>query len=114
MFFNESQSRIVFLTNHKADIVLSKRICPALQILFVIKNLKGYLVHKSSQNKNILLQAVMKLKTQIKIYQKLVSELGGKYDGAEEFINIRVKELCLEHGILEEEVQIYFYAAYTV
>ena len=58
----------------------------------------------------------MKLKTQIKIYQKLVSELGGKHDGAEDFINSRVKELCLEYGILEEEVRLYifFYAAYTV
>ena len=45
----------------------------------------------------------MKLKTQIKIYQKLVRELGGKYDGVEDFINSRVKELCLEHGMLEEE-----------
>ena len=48
----------------------------------------------------------MKLKTQIKIYQKLVSELGGKYDGAKDFINSRVKELYLEHGILEEEVRL--------
>ena len=47
----------------------------------------------------------MKLKSQVRIYQKLVSELGGKYDGAEEFINNRVKELCSEHGILEEEVR---------
>ena len=51
----------------------------------------------------------MKLKTQIKIYQKLVSELGRKYDGAEDFINTRVKELCLEHGILEEEVCLYLF-----
>ena len=51
----------------------------------------------------------MKLKTQIKIYQKLVSELAGKYNGAEEFINIRVKELCLQHGILEEEVLLYVF-----
>ena len=49
----------------------------------------------------------MKLKTQIKIYQKLVSELNGKYEGAEDFINIRAKELCLEHGILKEEVRSY-------
>ena len=55
-----------------------------------------------------LLPAVTKLKTQIKIYQKLVSELGRKYDGAEDFINIRVKELCLEHGILEE-VRLYIF-----
>ena len=51
----------------------------------------------------------MKLKTQIKIYQKLVSKLGGKYDGVENFINSRVKELCLEHGILEEEVCLYIF-----
>ena len=51
----------------------------------------------------------MKLKTQIKISQKLVIELGGKYDRAEDFINSRVKELCLEHGILEEEVRLYIF-----
>ena len=58
----------------------------------------------------------MKLKTQIKIYQELVSQLGGKFE-AEDFISTRMKELCLEHGILEKEVCfcIYiFYATYTV
>ena len=49
-----------------------------------------------------LLPSVMKLKTQIKIHQKLVCEFGRKYDGAEDFINTGVKEFCLEHGILEE------------
>ena len=53
---------------------------PSLQILFDIKNLKQYLFDKCSQNNNILLPAIMKLQTKIKIYQKLVSELGGKYD----------------------------------
>ena len=38
-----------------------------------------------------------------------MNELSGKYDGTEEFINIRVKELCLEHGILEEEVRLHVY-----
>ena len=38
-----------------------------------------------------------------------MSELGGKYDGAEDFINISVKELCSEHGILEEEVRLYVF-----
>ena len=51
----------------------------------------------------------MKLKTQMKIYQKLVTEFGRRYDGAEEFINNRVKELCSEHGILEEEVRFCMY-----
>ena len=50
----------------------------------------------------------MNLKTQIKIYQKLVSELGGKFEGAEDFVKRREKELCSEHGILAE------YATYTV
>ena len=50
----------------------------------------------------------MKLKTQIKKYKKSVSERGGKY-GAENFINSGVKELCLEHGILEEEVRLYVF-----
>ena len=38
-----------------------------------------------------------------------MNELSGKYDGAEDFINSRVKELCLEHGILEEEVRLYVF-----
>ena len=38
-----------------------------------------------------------------------MSELSGKYDGSEDFINTRVKELCLEHGILEEEVRLYIF-----
>ena len=50
----------------------------------------------------------MKLKTQIKIYQKLVSELSGKYDGAEDFINTRVKEL-FRAWVLEEEVRLYIF-----
>ena len=51
----------------------------------------------------------MKIKTQIKIYQILLSELGRKCDEAEDFISSRVKELCLEHGILEEEVCLYIF-----
>ena len=50
----------------------------------------------------------MKLKTQIRTYQKLLSEPGGKFE-AEEFINKRIKELCSEHGILGEEVRLYLY-----
>ena len=45
----------------------------------------------------------------LKIYKKLVSKLGVKYDGVENFINSRVKELRLEHGILEEEVCLYIF-----
>ena len=38
-----------------------------------------------------------------------MDELSGKYDGAEDFTNTRVKELCLKHGILEEEVRFYVF-----
>ena len=55
----------------------------------------------------------MKPKTQIIIYQNLVSKLGGKYDGAEEFINIRVNELCSEHGTLEEEEVCFIFLCYA-
>ena len=58
----------------------------------------------------------MKLKTQIRIYQKLVSALGRKF-GAEDFVKTKLKELCSEHGILEEEARfcyIFFYATYAV
>ena len=34
---------------------------------------------------------------------------GGKYDGAKDFIINRVKEFCLDHGILEEKVRLYIY-----
>ena len=55
----------------------------------------------------------MNLKTQIKIYQKLVSELGGKFEGAKDFIKSRLMELCSEQG---RYVCIYilFYSTYTV
>ena len=38
-----------------------------------------------------------------------MSELSGKYDGAEDFINTRVKELCLEHRMLQQEVRLYIF-----
>ena len=55
----------------------------------------------------------MKRKTQIKIYQRLLSELGRTYDGAKDFISSRVQELCLEHGILEEEVCLHMFLCYV-
>ena len=51
----------------------------------------------------------MKLKTQIKIFQRLLSELGRKYDVPEDFFSSRKKELSLDHGILEEEVCLYIF-----
>ena len=56
----------------------------------------------------------MNIKTQIKIYQKLLSEFGGKFEGAEDFIKSRLMELRSEHGISAEEVRLYSLAMYTV
>ena len=60
----------------------------------------------------------MNSKTKIKIYQKVINELGNRYEGADELIQNRTKELCLEHGISLEEVRLYVcyvcYATYTV
>ena len=50
----------------------------------------------------------MNLKTQIKIYEKLVSELGGTFK-AEDYIKSRIKELCSECGISTEEVSLCIY-----
>ena len=60
----------------------------------------------------------MNLKIQSKVYQKLINELCGKFEGAENFIKNRLKEIYSEHGISSEEVRLYiyifFYATYTV
>ena len=55
----------------------------------------------------------MNLKTQIKMYQKLLSELGGKSEGAEDFIKSKLKELCSDHRISAEEVRLYIYIFYA-
>ena len=57
----------------------------------------------------------MKLKTQIKIYQRLLSELGRKYGGAEDFISSRVKEyvciyfLCYIYSLVTTTVKNEFF-----
>ena len=38
-----------------------------------------------------------------------MSELGGKFEGAEGFIKTRLKELCSEHEISAEEVRSFIY-----
>ena len=38
-----------------------------------------------------------------------MSELGGKFEGAEDSIKIRLKELCSEYGISVEKVRLYIY-----
>ena len=50
----------------------------------------------------------MKLKIQIKIHEKLVSELGGKFK-AEDYIKSKIEELFSEYGISAEEVSLCIY-----
>ena len=51
----------------------------------------------------------MNLKTKIKVYQKVINELGNRFEGAEEFILNRIKELYSEHGISTKEVRLYIF-----
>ena len=52
----------------------------------------------------------MKSKSKNKIYKKIIEEVCKKYDGAQEFIADRVKELCSQEGILIDEVRTRFKA----
>ena len=51
----------------------------------------------------------MNLKTKINIYRKVIEEVSNKYEGAGEFIQNKIKELCSEHGISTEEVRLYIF-----
>ena len=39
---------------------------------------------------------------------KIIGEMCNKYDGAKEFIDNRIKELCVQDGIFFNEVRIRF------
>ena len=59
----------------------------------------------------------MNAKTKINIYRKVIEEVSNKYEGAGEFIQKKINELCSEHGISTEEVRLYILhilATYTV
>ena len=49
-------------------------------------------------------------KQKIYIYMKIIEEICNKYDGAKEFIDNRIKELCVQDGIFINEVTIPFFA----
>ena len=52
----------------------------------------------------------MNSKSKIKICKKVIEEICKKYDGAQEFITNRVKELCFQERILIDEVRTRFRA----
>ena len=48
-------------------------------------------------------------KSKNKIYKKIIKEVCRKYEGAQEFIANKVKELCSQEGIFTEEVCTQFF-----
>ena len=52
--------------------------------------------------------SIISSKKKKKIYKKIVEEVCNKCDGAKEFINNKIKELCFQEGILIDEVRTWF------
>ena len=50
----------------------------------------------------------MNLTTKNRIYRKIIEDMCDKYDGAKEFIDNRIKELCAQDRILINEVRTWF------
>ena len=48
-------------------------------------------------------------KTKLNIYKKVLHEVCQKFNGAEEFINQKIEEICCHEKLLVEEVTYYFY-----
>ena len=40
----------------------------------------------------------------VKIHKRVLKEVSKKYDGAEDFVNIRIKEICSQEKLSAEEV----------
>ena len=51
----------------------------------------------------------MNAKSKIKIYKKIIEEVCREYEGAQEFITNKVKELCSQEKISTEEVHSYLF-----
>ena len=58
----------------------------------------------------LFLASKMKAKNKIKKYKKITVDVCNKYDGAQEFIINRVRELCSQEGILIDEIRTRFKA----
>ena len=48
-------------------------------------------------------------KSKIRIYKKIIEEVCREYEGAQEFITNKVKELSSQEGISTEEVRLYVF-----
>ena len=50
----------------------------------------------------------MNSKNKNRIYKIITEEICNKYDGAKEFVDNRIKEICFQDGILINEVRTWF------
>ena len=56
----------------------------------------------------LFLAGKMNLKSKNRIYKKINEEVCNKYDGAKEFVDKKIKELCFQEGISINEVRAWF------
>ena len=50
----------------------------------------------------------MNSKSKNKVYKNVIEHVCNKYDGAKEFVDNRIKELCFQEVILIDEVRTWF------
>ena len=58
----------------------------------------------------LFLAGKMNSKSKNKIYKNIIEEVCREYKGTKEFINNKIKELCVQEGILIDEVWTWFKA----
>ena len=99
LFFSQSQSPIEC---HVSFASLAHT--PVVQTLYASIHLT---LHKSLV---LFLTGKMTSKSKNKIYKKIIKEVCKEYKGEKEFINNKIKELCVQEGLLIDEVHTWFKA----
>ena len=62
----------------------------------------------------LIIQSINMNNIKIKINKKILKEICEKYDGAEDFINDRIKEICSHQKLFAEEVTYFLVSFFTV
>ena len=92
-----------FLANHKAQQNVIRVF--SFQLTFRVLQAFYTSIHFTLYRSFVLFPAGrMNLKSKNKTYKKIIEEVCRKYEGAQEFIANKVKELCSQEGIFTEEV----------
>ena len=66
------------------------------------------MLHQHFSRYYYFLAGKMNLKTKNKVCIRIIEEMCNNYDGAKEFVDNRIKELCVQDTILISEVRIWF------